>query len=97
MEAVALVGLLASCASIVDYSARAVNSLRKLRKRFRHVELNINNVIVQTDSIRAAVRRISDWLETNPSHLQGAGPILRNSLESCQNLIQLMMTEIEDV
>src|SRR5215471_291482 len=95
MEAIAIVGLVASCGTIVQYSARAVRGLHNLRRRFRHVEDRIDKVIIQTQSISAAVGRISEWLETNPPNLGELGPTLRKTLESCQISIQSMMREME--
>ena len=95
MEFVAVLGIAASVANIVELSSSCISSLQALRASYKISELNVQVSVAQLSTLKAALMQISAWqcegTESIPSHL---GMDLNLSLHSCKILIESLNNQL---
>ena len=95
MEFVAVLGIAASVANIVELSSSCISSLQALRASYKISELNVQVSVAQLSTLKAALLQISAWqcegTESIPSCL---GMDLNLSLHSCKILIESLNNQL---
>ena len=93
MEAIGIIGGIASVTSLVDCVVRLAKTLNDLREKYDYAALNISLVASSLWTIRAALEAIDAWRNSTQDSSQSSRQLdldLSISLESCAVLVAVI-------
>jgi uncharacterized protein YaaN involved in tellurite resistance len=94
MDPVSIVGATSGIITLVEAVAKTIASLNELHARWKGADLTIINLVSQLTSLKAALNKISEWIDSDiPQHHQLAID-LENSIICCRMLIKSMDSQI---
>ena len=65
MEAIAVVGLVASVASIGDVVSKVIRTLCHVQTKYKNANLTVSLIVGQLSTLNAAFNQISEWISTS--------------------------------
>ena len=97
MDPFSIVGATSSIIAIIDAIAKTITSLNELHERWKDADLTIVNLVSQLTSLKAALNKISEWMDSDlaniPQHHQLVID-LESSILCCRVLITSMDSQI---
>lgn len=93
MEAITILGTAGAVVNIIDIVGRSIKTLRDLHERWKDADIVAINLISQLIALKAALRRISEWISSDlayhPHHYQLVMD-LGDSIGCCNMLVRSM-------
>ena len=65
MDPATIIGTTGAILGIVEVACKLIGTLRTLRDRWQSVALTISNLMTQLTSVKAALEKISDWIQSD--------------------------------
>ena len=98
MDPATIIGTTSAVLGIVQVVTKSISSLRDLHERFKLIRLEISSLIAQLNSLKAALNKISEWMESDlaqaPQHHQLVMDI-EEAISSCHVLVLVMDGHID--
>ena len=93
MEALALIGLIASVASIGDVVTKVIRTLCHVQTKYKSADLTVSLIIGQLSTLNAAFNQISEWMSTSlrdAPHNEQLIDDLTVAVDSCKMLMLVL-------
>ena len=100
MEAIALVGLVGSVASIGDVVSKVIRMLCHLQTKYKNANLTVSSVIGQLSILNAALNQISEWISTSLSNIPRKEQLIEDltvALDGCRVLILVLDVQFSNL
>ncbi|MCJ1308484.1 hypothetical protein MMC25_002137 [Agyrium rufum] len=100
MDPVTAIGLVAAVKGLVEVAANTVSGFIKLKRKFNNTDLNLNLLISQLSTVKAALDQISCWISSyliQGSHHQQLVLDLGIALEGCKLLMAVLDASVSHI
>jgi len=95
MDPITAVGALGAVVGIIDVVTKTISGLREVGAQYKDAELGVIGLVSQLTALRAALSKIRQWMDSEPTetHYQLAMD-LGNTLSCCGMLMEKLESEV---